>query len=150
MPEVDPDNDAIRRYVVYHYRYDSKRHERRNVAVAAFDNFREFQASFSQLSADLDRRRREDLTFDHRESLSGTTLEPGHRARAANGQLIDKMARHGVWDPELVARLELPTNVAIMSVDIAPLDDRTGIDAAMSRIHALRAYQLMWSGRPSS
>jgi hypothetical protein len=126
MARVDPDNDAIRRYVVYHYRYDSERHERRNVAVAAFDNFRESEAFLSELLADLDRRRREDATFDHRESLSGMTLEPGHRARAANGHLIDKMARHGVWDPELVARLELPTNMAIMSVDIAPVDNGTG------------------------
>jgi hypothetical protein len=119
-------NDAICRHVVYHYRYDPQRHERRNVAVAAFDNFQEFRATFVQLLADLDRRRQQDPTFDHRESLAGMTLEPGHRARAANGHLIDKMARHGVWVPELVARLELPSSMAIMSVDIAPVDDGTG------------------------
>jgi hypothetical protein len=112
--------------MVYHYRYKQQRHERRNVAVAAFDNFREFQASFSQLSADLDRPRREDLTFDHRESLSGITLEPGHRAKGSERSSDRQEARHGVWAPELVARLELPTNVAIMSVDIPPVEHGTG------------------------
>jgi hypothetical protein len=33
------------------------------------------------------------------------------------------MTRHGVWDPELVAHLELPSNMAIMSVDIAAVDE---------------------------
>jgi hypothetical protein len=123
MAVVDPNDDAIRRHVVYHYRYDPERHERRNLVVAAFDNSREFNAFMSKLTADLEHRRREDLTFDHRETVSGMTLEPGHLARAANGHLITKMARHGVWDPELVSGLEVPENVAIMSVDLDRVDD---------------------------
>jgi hypothetical protein len=122
MAEVDPNDDAIRRHVVYHYRYDPERHERRNVAVAAFDNFRECEAFMSKLATDLDHRRRDDPSFDHRETLSAMTLEPGHRARSANGHLIDKMARHGVWHPELVAGLKLPDNMAIMGVDLGPVD----------------------------
>jgi hypothetical protein len=121
MAAVDPDNDAIRRHVVYHYHYDPERHERRNVAVAAFDNFREFKTYLSKLAADLDKRRRADPSFDHRETVSGTTLVPGYRARSANGHLINKMARHGVWHPELIAGLELPSSMAIISVDLDPM-----------------------------
>ena len=32
MARVDPDNDAIRRYVVYHHRYDSERQWNRQEA----------------------------------------------------------------------------------------------------------------------
>jgi hypothetical protein len=48
--------------------------------------------------------------------------EPGHLVSAANGHLITKMARHGDWDRELVAGLELPGNMAIMSVDLDRVD----------------------------
>jgi hypothetical protein len=35
--------------------------------------------------------------------------------------LINKMARHGVWHPELIAGLELPSSMAIISVDLDPM-----------------------------
>ncbi len=37
MALVDPDDDTLDRFVVWHYRYDAVRHERRNVVAIAFD-----------------------------------------------------------------------------------------------------------------
>lgn len=78
MPEVDPDDDEIVRYIVRHYRYDPNRHERRHVVVAAFDNEAEFRALIDVLSADL-RARKESGQADAREWLSGVVHEPGYR-----------------------------------------------------------------------
>lgn len=43
MAEVDPDDDQIDRWIVWHYRFDAVRRERRNVTVAAYDNVSEFE-----------------------------------------------------------------------------------------------------------
>ena len=58
MAQVDPEDDTIERFVVYHYRYDPGRRERRHVLVAVFDNEREFQARVDREQAELERRRR--------------------------------------------------------------------------------------------
>jgi hypothetical protein len=51
VARVDPDDDSIHRWVVWHYRYDSYRSERRNVVVAAFDNPGEFFADIAERSS---------------------------------------------------------------------------------------------------
>ena len=48
MAEVDPDDDRIARWVVWHYRFDPSRSERRNVTVAAYDNVEEFERSLDE------------------------------------------------------------------------------------------------------
>ena len=53
MARVDPDEDSICRWVVWRYRYDPDRRERRNVVVAAFDNAREFHADIEKRVAQL-------------------------------------------------------------------------------------------------
>jgi len=41
VAEVNPDDDSIDRWVLWHYRYDLDRRQRRNVVIAAFDNAEE-------------------------------------------------------------------------------------------------------------
>lgn len=48
MGRVDPDDDSLHRYVVWHFKFDDARNERRNVVVAAFDDEAEF---FAELGA---------------------------------------------------------------------------------------------------
>ena len=81
VPEVDPDDESASRYVVYHYRYDNLRHERRNVVVAAYDNEPEFRARMDALSDEL-RARAARGEGDPRETVSGAVHEPGSRRRA--------------------------------------------------------------------
>jgi len=56
VARVDPDDDNLRRHVVWHYRYDTERHERRHVVVAAFDSRREFNAWLQAVSEEIERR----------------------------------------------------------------------------------------------
>ncbi len=51
MARVDPDDDSIRRFVIYRYAYDPVRRERRHQLVAAYDDVAEFER-------ELDLRRR--------------------------------------------------------------------------------------------
>jgi hypothetical protein len=78
VAEVDPDDDDALRYVVYHYRYDDERHERRNVVVAAYDNEPEFIARIDALSDEL-RARADRGEGDPREAVSGAVQGPGSR-----------------------------------------------------------------------
>jgi hypothetical protein len=43
MASIDANDDTKTRWIVYHYRYDPERRERRDVAVACFDNRKEFR-----------------------------------------------------------------------------------------------------------
>jgi len=49
VTEVDPSDDSKTRYIVFHYRFDAARRERRNVQVAAFDDEAEFLAEMRPL-----------------------------------------------------------------------------------------------------
>ena len=80
MARVDPDDDSIHRWVVWHYRYDSYRSERRNVVVAAFDNPGEFFADIAERSSQLRRRSERGEDVRPAERISGAMYEPGYRA----------------------------------------------------------------------
>lgn len=80
MGRVDPDDDTILRFVLRHYRFDSERHERRHVVVAAFDNEDEFLAEAKALGAEV-RSQKERGVGDQREWVSGVVLEPGAEER---------------------------------------------------------------------
>ena len=92
MPEVDPDDDTIKRYVVRRYAYDPRRHERRHQVVAAFDNKREFSRLISTLNDDLERRRAAGESVDAREHITGLILEPGSRRGARARRLLTRRA----------------------------------------------------------
>jgi hypothetical protein len=110
---VDPENDEITRYIVWHYRYDPDRHERRHQVVAAFDNETEFEACIEAAALDLRRRRESGEAVDPREYVSGVVHKPGERRRQQNARMLTRAWRHGVW-LEGAERLELPSNVAFL------------------------------------
>lgn len=112
MAEVDPGDDAIRRFVVSHYRYDAERNERRNVVMAAFDNEAEYLRRIDGLAADLKERRLSEDPPDPRERISGVVLEPGHRERQQNARLLLRAIRHRAATRALLD-LPMPPNVGI-------------------------------------
>jgi hypothetical protein len=78
---VDPDDDSICRWVVWHYRYDPDRSERRNVVVAAFDNRHEFDADIEKRAARLRACKERGEDVDPAEHISGLMQEPGYASR---------------------------------------------------------------------
>lgn len=81
MPEVDPEDDTLTRFVIWHFRYDPDRRERRNVLVTAYDEEAEFEQAIEVLSRDLELcKARGDA--EECESLGGVVYEPGDRDRA--------------------------------------------------------------------
>lgn len=115
MPEVDPDDDSITRWVLHHYRFDPQRRQRRNVVVAAYDNEPEFHAAADALH----RRVRSEIdagTRDPRETVSGVLLEPGHLTRQARRRLVSDVLSRGI-DPRPYLDGPLPSNVALFGSD---------------------------------
>lgn len=115
MARVDPDDDARRRYIVRHYRYDPERHERRYVVVAAFDSPKEYERCLRAVSEEIDRRKETGEHFDPREHASGTVYEPGSRRQAADGRLVMRALRHGVAPGPWMDGLEMPSNIAVLT-----------------------------------
>lgn len=114
MSRVDPANDDVVRFVVWHYRYDPERRERRHVLVAAFDNEQEFRVCMDDLRADFWRRKGSGELVDAREHASGTVREPGYLRRAANGHLVMRALQHGVSPGPWLDELELPSNIGVL------------------------------------
>lgn len=113
VARVDPDDDTVRRYIVHHYRYDPKRHERRHVVVAAFDSRREFDACLNTASEEIERRQAAGEYVDAAEHVSGVVHEPGYARRAANGRLVMRAISHGVAPGPWMDDLEMPSNIAV-------------------------------------
>jgi hypothetical protein len=119
MAQVDPADDSIVRFVVYHYRYDPQRRERRPVLVAAFDNEREYRACMDRVQSDIKRRREAGERVDLAEHASGLVHEPGYLRRAANGHLVTRAIKHGAagrW----IEDLELPANMSVLRAERPP------------------------------
>ena len=119
VARADVRDDRIRRFIVYHFRYDAERHERRHVVVDAFDNQRDFTACFKQAQAGIERRRDRGEDVDPDEHISGRAREPGDDRRAANGHLVTRSMRHGLDAGKWVEDLEMPSNMSLMGSDDA-------------------------------
>ncbi len=76
MALVDPEDDSATRYVVWHYRYDPDRRERRNVTIAAYDNEVECIDEIRRLSEQLEQRKADALA-EALETISGVVKPPG-------------------------------------------------------------------------
>ena len=116
MPQVDPEDDSLWRYVLHHYRFDAARNQRRNVVVAAYDHEAEFEAALEELAS----RVRSEIgagVRDQKEWVSGTVLHPGHDAEQALGRLVSTAVRHGVDPRPLLGEGTLPSNVGIFGWD---------------------------------
>lgn len=95
MAEVDPDDDDMKRHVVFWYRYDPVRRERRHCIVAAYDNEAEMSWRMDAEHALLVARQATGASEDV-EHISGFEKGPGYAA-ARNGE-------------RLKARLGLPSD----------------------------------------
>jgi hypothetical protein len=119
MAEVSADDDSVRRWVVWHYRYDVDRRERRNVAVAAFDNPGEFHAEIEKRSAQLRSGKESGEVVDAAEHISGRMYEPGYLRLQRNAHLLKRAIEHGVA-PACVDDMEMPSNVAYVRAERRP------------------------------
>ena len=81
MGHVDADNDSIDRWIVWWYRYDDTRRERRNTTVAAFDNWDEFERRIAELNTELRAMKAAGLA-EEVERISGVHHPAGYRAGA--------------------------------------------------------------------
>ena len=92
VAEVDPDDDAVDRWIVHWYRYDPHQRERRNTVVAAFDNELEFLLRVGETHAELQRLQAEGRA-ERVERISGgleragSTAEGRARGAASRGFL---------------------------------------------------------------
>jgi hypothetical protein len=114
VAEVDPDDDTLLRYVVQRYAHDPARHERHHQVVAAFDNETEFNALIGTLARGLQDRRAAGEAIDPQEHITGVVLEPNHKRRQADARLLRRAVERGAVTDELLARLDLPANVAFV------------------------------------
>ncbi len=86
VPEVDPDDDSRSRWVLYRYRYDPDRRQRRNVVVAAYDAEAEMWAAMERARSQLDDELRAG-TAEAQERLFADHLPAGHRERQREARL---------------------------------------------------------------
>jgi hypothetical protein len=114
VAQVDPEDDSIRRFVIYRYAYDPERRERRHQLVAAYDNVAEFER-------ELDRAHKTLTGLDRREHWTGTVKEPGHDRRARAAHLVRRCFEHGAQPPDDALR-DLGENVVTASAS----DDASG------------------------
>ena len=89
MPEIDPNDESLDRWVVQHYRYDPARRERRNVNEVAFDTEAEFLAYIEEAARLLAEEKPAGLA-ESVEHYSGRHLEPGHRERMRRSRMDDR------------------------------------------------------------
>lgn len=114
MAHVDHADDTIWRWVIQHYRFDPARRERRNVIVAAYDSETEFRAEFDRYVEMI----RGEIAAGNRspqESVSGTTLEPGHLAASARGHNVRRAIAHGASPARILNSGPLPDNMAVFT-----------------------------------
>ena len=116
MPQVDPEDDSIWRFVLHHYRFDPARNQRRNVVVAVYDNQAEFDVAIEKL-AQFVRSEIAQGIRDPKESVGGTQLHPGHRAEHARGRLLGRAVSRGVDPRKLLGDEPLPSNVGLFGWD---------------------------------
>ena len=116
MPEVDPSDDSISRWVIHHYRFDPERRQRRNVVVAAYSDEIEFEAAL----AACHRRIQKEIDSGTRspaEHVSGVLWPPGHRADQARARTLRKAIVRGADPRRVPMDGPLPSNVALFGWD---------------------------------
>jgi hypothetical protein len=119
MATVHPHDDSIRRWIVWHYRYDPQWRERRNVVVAAFDNADDFHADIEKRSSELRKRKESGADVDSAERISGSVYEPGYLQLQRNAHLLRRAIAHGVALAG-IEDMELPHNVTSVRAERLP------------------------------
>lgn len=116
VPVIDPSDDSQWRWVVFHYRFDPTRRERRNTVVAAYDNEAEYSAAIDELSERV-RTEIASGSRDAKEHVSGVIWNPGYHAEQARGRVVRSAVDHGVDPRPLLRDGPLPSNVSVFGVD---------------------------------
>ena len=94
MSEVDPEDDTVHRYLVWHFKYDQNRRQRRMVVLGAFNTFPEAERLFLSKSNELVLLVASGQA-DPRERMSLDNRYPGHHARAVEGRLAMRKMKSG-------------------------------------------------------
>jgi hypothetical protein len=98
MPEVDPEDDTLTRFVVWHFRYDPDRHERRNVLVTAYDNSGELEQAIERLRRDVELLKASGEA-ERCEHITGVVYRPGDRERARRRRIASRARLTGSPPP---------------------------------------------------
>lgn len=77
MASIDANDDTKTRWIVYHYRYDPERRERRYVVVACFDKRREWNRFIGEAGRQL-QEAMEAGTAEAKEHISGRPRPAGY------------------------------------------------------------------------
>ena len=75
MAEVDLNDETIKRFAVFHHRFDPVTNHFRWFGIIAFDNQREFNRYFKTMSDESDARRKSEEVH-YKEQFAGRILEP--------------------------------------------------------------------------
>ena len=94
MVAIDPLDDGLHRFIVWHYRYDEDRRERRLIPVIAFSTQEEALNEFANRSAEVLRLQALGLV-DCKEYLSCGSRIPGSRLLAVNDRISVNKMRSG-------------------------------------------------------
>ena len=105
MSQVNPDDDTLHRYVVWHYKYDPEFRERRMTAIAAFDTFSEADKLFKKMHTELSTLKTSGQA-DPRERISLDTRYPGHHARAVEARLAMRKMKSG-WTAQGLTKKQM-------------------------------------------
>lgn len=90
------------RYVVLHYAYDERGHERTSRAVVAFDNEAEYREYATAAADDLVRRQQAG-SADPKEKITGAQWLAGYHAQQQRRRLARRAVAHGAWVPDELA-----------------------------------------------
>jgi hypothetical protein len=94
MAQIDPDDDNLDRFVVWHYHFVEKQGERKLEAICAFSTRSEAEEEFRSSSDKLIKRQAAGLS-DPREYFTLTYRRPGYKIDARNSRLVVRKMRSG-------------------------------------------------------
>jgi hypothetical protein len=106
VAEVDPEDDAVSRFIVRHYAYDPARHERRHQTIVAFDDEMQFEAHIDNANARLRALQAGDGDVDPLEYYSGVFKPAGEDHHQRLRRIAQTAIEHGAQPPaEVISEL---------------------------------------------
>jgi len=94
LGSIDPNDDTLHRFIVWHYHYVEEFRERKLEAICAYSTMAEAGRDYSARSADLLKRQVEGLT-DGKEYFSCGYRRPGYKEHTEHQRLEIKKMRSG-------------------------------------------------------
>lgn len=94
MALIDPNDDTLHRFVVWHYHFIEERHERKLEAICAYSSRREAEKYFRKKSAELQKLQSEGQA-DSKEYFSCGYQRPGSKEDSRRTRLEIRRMRSG-------------------------------------------------------